>query len=491
MGLDKDGINRAAKAHGIMLSAVALDRILELKLNYEEIFKSAKNSGEWFISPQIIDSFIVDNNPAPIEKKPDTGDSLEAKLEILIDSDVTGKSTCSGVIQDFIDYFNIRYINLKKVIEERIEYRVNQSIEQLMNGPEKTRSKIIVMVKEKRESNSGKRFLYVEDPSGNLTVMISDKDDLLKKLFDRILEDEVIGIEGVRLGDLFIANEIVQPDVPISHIRRYANEEVYAAFLSDIHVGSYLFMEKEFQKFIDWINGRGNKNEIASKIKYIFIAGDLVDGVGIYPGQDRELTIPDIAKQYEFLHLLISEIPDNIQIVCSMGNHDAVRVAEPQPTVPKEIAPGLHSLPNVHMCGNPVYVKAHGVRILIYHGTSLDMIMSSLSGCSYSKPETGMIEYLIRRNLVPSYGKSGIVPENKDYLFIDKVPDVFHCGHVHTNGFALYHGVNIINSGTWQGKTEYQEKLGHQPTPGIVPIMNLQNHEVSMLDFNGGGDGAD
>jgi DNA polymerase II small subunit len=94
-----------------------------------------------------------------------------------------------------------------------------------------------------------------------------------------------------------------------------------------------------------------------------------------------------------------------------------------------------------------------------------------------------MIEYLKRRNLIPTYGNDNILPEEKDYLFIKDVPDVFHCGHVHTNGYANYRGVHIINSGTWQGKTKYQEQLGHQPTPGRVPVMDLQNHEVSMLYF--------
>jgi DNA polymerase II small subunit len=133
--------------------------------------------------------------------------------------------------------------------------------------------------------------------------------------------------------------------------------------------------------------------------------------------------------------------------------------------------------------GNPVTLSMHGVRTLMYHGTSLDTIIGNISDCSYSAPEKAMIQYLIRRNLVPSYGPDMIAPEGRDYLTIKEIPDIFHCGHVHTNGYANYRGVKVINSGTWQAKTRYQEQLGHQPTPCRVPVINLQNHEVSVHHF--------
>ena len=34
--------------------------------------------------------------------------------------------------------------------------------------------------------------------------------------------------------------------------------------------------------------------EIASHVKYVLMAGDVVDGVGVYPGQAKELAIKDI-----------------------------------------------------------------------------------------------------------------------------------------------------------------------------------------------------
>lgn len=68
-------------------------------------------------------------------------------------------------------------------------------------------------------------------------------------------------------------------------------------------------------------------------------------------------------------------------------------------------------------------------------------------------------------------------------MVIEKVPDILHMGHVHKNGLGNYHGVKIVNSGTWQAKTEYQTILGHQPTPCIVPVYDAKSDSFISLDF--------
>ena len=77
--------------------------------------------------------------------------------------------------------------------------------------------------------------------------------------------------------------------------------------------------------------GNEAQKELASQVKYVFVVGDLVDGVGIYPGKDKELTITDIYSQYEECATLLAKIPKHIKIIVCPGNHDAMRVAEPQP----------------------------------------------------------------------------------------------------------------------------------------------------------------
>ena len=70
------------------------------------------------------------------------------------------------------------------------------------------------------------------------------------------------------------------------------------AFLSDIHVGSKTFLEAQWHKMVRWFH----TDPLAKTIKYLILSGDCVDGVGIYPGQDKELAIPDLFAQYSDLH---------------------------------------------------------------------------------------------------------------------------------------------------------------------------------------------
>ncbi|MGZ5561713.1 MAG: hypothetical protein ACXWER_04305, partial [Halobacteriota archaeon] len=58
-----------------------------------------------------------------------------------------------------------------------------------------------------------------------------------------------------------------------------------------------------------------------------------------------------------------------------------------------------------------------------------------------------------------------------------------HSGHVHTIGASQYRGVNVVNSGTWQGQTKYQKSLNINPRPGVMPVCNLASMETTFIDF--------
>jgi DNA polymerase II small subunit len=126
-----------------------------------------------------------------------------------------------------------------------------------------------------------------------------------------------------------------------------------------------------------------------------------------------------------------------------------------------------------------------GLSVLMYHGFSMDTLVSSLSTLrsGYQNPELVGIEMLKRRHLCSIYGRKPIVPEKKDYLVIDSVPDLFHFGHVHKNGYANYRGTTIINSGTWQDTTDFQLKMGHVPSPCQLPVYELRSATYKVLNF--------
>lgn len=175
----------------------------------------------------------------------------------------------------------------------------------------------------------------------------------------------------------------------------------------------------------------------------------------------------------------MDEIPDYITIIVSPGNHDAVRRAEPQPQLPPELLKEARVL----SIGSPSRLDIEGLRHLVYHGTSLDSIISGISGLSYAKPEEPMLALLKRRHLSPIYGGNPIVPEAHDYMVINDEPDVVHMGHIHKNGSMLYRGTLLLNSGTFQARTEFQVRMGHVPSPCIVPVLETVNGKLTHLSF--------
>jgi len=390
--------------------------------------------------------------------------------------------TSDGKISDFAAYFQDKYKILSSIIKRRIEYRDAKEISKINEGDVAC---IVGMISNKFENKQYGLTLTIEDLTGSMRI-IPDKSKIspdTEKLITSLVFDKVIGVKGkmAKNSKTMYVSDIVEPDVPYDIIPNKAEKEICAVFTSDFHIGSILFLQKEFENFIEWINLKRNRLDLAEKVKYILIAGDIVDGIGVYPHQERELALTDIYKQYDFAAELISRIPEDIEIIISPGNHDAVRIAEPQPEISKKFAPKFYEMKNVHLVKNPAHVNIEGVNVLMYHGEALDNLIRAIPGLSYSAPEKGMKEFLKNRHLSPIY--ADIFPSEKDNLAIKDIPDVIHCGHVHSIGYENYRGVHLINSGCFQGRTKFQEEMGHIPTPSNVPIMNLKTHDITIMDF--------
>jgi DNA polymerase II small subunit len=298
--------------------------------------------------------------------------------------------------------------------------------------------------------------------------------------------DEVIGVVGsIKAGsELVIVDNIIRPEIPLRREPNRASEPVCAAFISDIHVGSYTFLPDAWSRFIRWLNGKnGTKmQDWLKKIKYLIISGDVVDGIGVYPGQEADLEIPDIYAQYEKLANLLQAVPDQIQIIILPGNHDAVRPSEPQPAFPSEITKLFDS--NIKFVGNPCYFTIHGVEVLAYHGRSMDDFITVFPAIDISMAIPMMVEMLKRRHLAPIYGgKTPIAPEHEDYLLIDRIPDIFVTGHGHATAVDSYRNVKLINASTWQSQTAYQKMMNYKPDPAKVPIVDLQTYQHIVMEF--------
>lgn len=386
------------------------------------------------------------------------------------------KGSCrpAGKVENYIPYFHDRYSRLSAMVRGRCS---PIPIEALKRNARYKQEEFAItgMVVEARSTGKGHRMVEMEDPTGSINVLFNkDREDFDEA--EKIVPDEVIGVRGTlsQEGTLMFADQLFRPDIPFTYAPYCSDRPGYAALISDIHVGSDTFLEEAWGRFADWL--------AESDISYLLVAGDLVDGIGIYPGQDKELTIPNIYGQYEELGRMLRELPSDLTIVLAPGNHDVVRGAEPQPAIPDKFTAGFPS--NCIMVENPALVNLQGVRVLMYHGRSFDDLIKLIPGASYEKAHDVIPEMIKRRHLAPCYGKrTPIAADTIDRLIIDPIPEVVHCGHVHITGITRYRNVLAVNAGTWQSQTVFQKQMNIQPTPAQAVILNLNTLKPEVYDF--------
>ena len=410
---------------------------------------------------------------------------IEAQLKII--EDPTGKLSSNGTIEDYLHYFQDRFKRLEKILRQRIDVKSATPILEALKSQHKAKLKIVCMISEKREAKQH-TILTVEDLQGTATVLITkNSPEALRKKAQSLLQDQVVCLSVFKTrSKLFLAEDIIFPEIG-QKTQHKSSEPVYAVLTSDLHVGSTKFNKEAFKKFIQWLKGKyGNDKirEMAGHVKYVLAAGDIIDGVGVYPNQAKELVVRDVHKQYMFASKILAQIPEYIEIVITPGNHDAPRKALPQPAISREFIKTLKENREIYTTGDPTRLSLHGVEVLMYHGRSLDDIIGAVPGLDHDHPERAMKLLLQSRHLAPQYGgKTLLSPENRDFLTIEHPPDIFHSGHIHVLGYCNYRGVLVVNSGGWQEQTDYMQKLGLVPTPGKVPVVNLQTLETTVLSF--------
>jgi len=322
--------------------------------------------------------------------------------------------------------------------------------------------------------------LVLEDPSGSFEGIIFDGE--LQKTADTLMSDQFVMLRiGMGKNSGFIIKDLILPDLP-DQASNKSETDAYAVFLSDLHIGSKYFMEEEFSDFVLWLS---SPDPVARKIRFVLIGGDIVDGVGIYPNQNKELVCQTIEEQLDKVVSLLDKIPKNVQIIIMPGNHDPGRRALPQPAIPEKYNSALWERENVVMVGNPAMISLNGVKVLMFHGQSIDDIVKTTPGMKYDEPTNVMKHLLKARHLSPIYGsQTPIAPEMEDLMVIEDIPDIFHVGHVHKAQLDMYKGILLVNSGSWQKQTPFQASVGMTPNPGIALMVNLKTFQVFHQNYN-------
>ncbi|MBL7056691.1 metallophosphoesterase [Candidatus Woesearchaeota archaeon] len=440
----------------------------------------------------------LDNAKSNVEKSTQNMTSIDndAKVKIVYSYN---KSPKKRVVTDFFKYFNLRFKALEKIIRMRPEMEGLVSINKLKLKEERENVSIIGMIKEKSLTKNKNIILVLEDLTGQTSVLIHKNNNEAYTVGKDLVLDEVIGVIGSAGKNIVFSNKVIFPDVPMNKEFKKAPIESYAVFLGDFHFGSKVFLQKEFDKFLAWINGTvgsEEQKEIANKVKYIFFAGDLVEGVGVYPGQEEDLEIKDIKEQYAILSKSLSKIGSDKKLIICPGNHDAGRIAEPQPPLYNDFAEALWQLPNAAIVSNPAMINIgstedfSGLDVLLYHGYSLIYYannVESIRNAGGQKRVDLIMKFLLqKRHLAPTHESNMYIPDaEEDPLVIDKIPDIFVTGHIHRASASEYRNITLLNTSCWSDITEDQEKRGLEPQPGRIFVMNLQTRKVKLINFYG------
>jgi DNA polymerase II small subunit len=390
---------------------------------------------------------------------------------------VSGNPGTSGAINgtgDYLHYFRDRFNHLGGMIRSRCSAMPIEGLTR-SNRYRQEECTVIGMVTDVKTTTNGHRIAEIEDTSANLTVLFR-KDRPVFADAERLIHDEVIGVKGKQSNDgkLFFAELLYRPDIRIDNVPFRSEQPGKAVLISDVHVGSDTFLEEAWHRFADWLH--------EGDYSYLLIAGDLVDGIGIYPGQDSELVIKNIYEQYDAFGMMLQDLPSRMKIIISPGNHDVVRGAEPQPVIPEQFTGKFPK--NCMQVENPALVNLQGVRVLMYHGRSIDDMIGLIPGASYEQSGLMMQEMLQRRHLAPAYGRRTPIAAGKiDRLIIDPLPEILHTGHVHIRGITNYRGVLGINAGTWQSQTKFQKQMNVNPTPAQAVVVDLQTLQPETFTF--------
>lgn len=393
-------------------------------------------------------------------------------------------------VSDFVSYFRGRFNEMRNILQEHSDLTNLVSINKISGDRQGV--SIIGMISDKKVTKNKNILLEIEDLTGKIKVLINKDKKELYSLAEDLTLDSIVGFKGTGRREIFFANDLVLPEASLPERKRGPVEE-YALFIGDMHIGSKLFMEEHFLKFIDYLNGKVPNTPEVSKIKYIFIVGDVITGVGNYPNQENQILLPDLESHFQKAAELLGKIRSDIKIIISTGNHDGVRLMEPQPLISEKYAWPLYNLKNVTFTTNPSLVNIgsvpgfSGFNVLLYHGFSFfyyaDNIPSLIKQKAAHAPELIMTYLLKNRHLCPTHSSTQYFPSEKDSHLIRDVPDIFLAGHTHKSGITYYNNILVVSVSSWESFTAYQEKRGAIPDFCKVPLFNLKTGAIKILDF--------
>jgi len=500
--LDNEVLNMFNETTDVNAVKMIIERIKD-STNQKIITKNLFNQNKDKVF-QIISTLPKENQQCLEKLKIKLGLSIEISKEVSEEKIIQRDAEFNGVkvlssfsnpskkleVNDFTLYFRNRLSEMRKILQGNSSLKNPVSINKLSSNRQNI--SIIGIVSNKSVTKNKNILFDVEDLTGKMRVLISQSNAKLYEKAEEVCLDSVLGFSGIGNREILFANDIAFPECSLSERKRSPVDE-NVLFLGDLHYGSKLFLENNFVKFIDYLNGRVPDTPEVEKIKYLFLVGDIIAGVGNYPNQERDLKVKDIEEQFMGLSQLLDKIRKDIRIIISPGNHDGVRLMEPQPPLKERFAWSIYDLKNVILTGNPSWVNIgstsgfSGFDVLTYHGFSFPYYANTIPKLivddALNFPDKIMTYLLKNRHLAPAHSSVQYFPSEEDPLMIKKIPDIFISGHTHKSALSYYNNILMASVSSWESKTPYQEKMGNEPDFCKVPLFNLKTRSIKILDF--------
>jgi DNA polymerase II small subunit len=476
--------------HHKLVEAGALQLLLDdrqpLVLS-RELLEGSPEDGSPLVTREMVEAVLATRRTSYVRAVPadlaTNAPASAAPFQILHDG-FAGPPVATQPLAAYEALFHSRFRALARLLRGRPQLPNLRAIKDLRASDGST--SVLGMVRSVRETAQRHHLIVtLDDETGSIDVLVPKGSPGARSV---ILSDEIVGLQlqfSREPGRLPRVVGLERPEIPVHRSVGRSPRGHRAIFLSDLHIGSRSFLTEPWQALIEFLRGRGPRPELAASIDHVVIAGDLVDGIGIYPRQERDLAISDIVEQYAELGRRLAELPERMNVVAIPGNHDAVCPAEPQPALPRALSGGLP--PNVHLLSNPSTFALHGVVVEAYHGRSFDDLIPAIPGASYGRPTDVMKRMLQMRHLAPIYGdRTPLAPLPRDGMVIESAPDILVTGHAHTYGADRYRGVLLLNASTWQAETEYQRMRNISPVPARAAVVDLSNLALVTGDFHTG-----
>jgi len=216
------------------------------------------------------------------------------------------------------------------------------------------------------------------------------------------------------------------------------------AVVSDTHIGSLYSRLDLLSDFYEKAKKEG--------AEFFLHAGDLIDGVGVYPGQILEQKDITLEKQ---LKRVVKEYPNvGVKTFYINGNHDL-----------KSIEKNLSVSPATYISSERddlIHIGDYNAKV-VGKGTEIDIELIHPTGAATYSKDYKLIKYI--ENLTGA-----------------EKPKLLFMGHYHDSLYIFYRNVHAFKAGSFQDYTQFAKRKGYgNVLGGWIIEMEHDGEEVKKI----------